>query len=297
MNRCRGTLRMRSRIRRSAIPCSCRRSTSRSRVRADVMPMPLRRGPSMKLVKIKPPLEVGQGCMASQIDLQRSYGREPFSNGVKIRAGPGVLPGARVANPVYVAAARVLRPDDGLGAMPAAQPSYPYAAQLSVRQVRHIDIEYHRPLLRTTQGVLRHSPHQLRSNLCGQAKIARAVRRQAQRYGDGRQAEKAAFDGGRDRARVQGIVAEIGAVIDAGHDDVVFKIEQSRDRQMYAIGRRAVDVVGVRVIARGAHRYIESQRIARPAAVSVGRNYGDGPQGFDRPPECRQALGPIAVVI
>src|SRR5271163_268465 len=108
MNRCRGTLRMRSRIRRSEIPCCCRRNTSRSRVRADVMPMPLRRGPSRKLVKIKPPLEVGQGGMAGQIDLQRSYGRVPFSDGVKIRTGPGVLPGAGVANPADVAAARVL---------------------------------------------------------------------------------------------------------------------------------------------------------------------------------------------
>src|SRR5271170_6153653 len=175
MNRCRGTLRTRSRIRRSAIPCSCSRCTSRSRVRADVMPMPLRRGPSMKLLKIEPPLEAQQRVMARQIDLQRRDRREPFSDSVKVRARPRVLTGAGIAHPVYVAAPRILRLDDGLGAVPAAQAGYLDAAQLPIRQIRNIDIEDDRALLRAPQRFLRHASHQLRGQLCGQAKIARAV--------------------------------------------------------------------------------------------------------------------------
>src|SRR5271165_3972265 len=130
MNRCRGTLRMRSRIRRSAIPCSCSRCTSRSRVRAEVMPMPLKRGPSMKLVKIEPPLEIRKRRMAGQIDLQRSDGRITLRDSVEVRAGARVLSGACIAHPVYVAAARILHFDDGLGAMPAAEARHLDAAQL-----------------------------------------------------------------------------------------------------------------------------------------------------------------------
>src|ERR1700685_1351729 len=167
MNRCRGTLLLRSRMRRSAMPCSCSRSTSRSRVRAEVMPMPLKRGPSMKLVKIEPPLETYERVMASQVDLQRSYGREPFRNGVKVRARPCVLSRTRIANPVYVAAARILRFDDGLGAVPAAEARHLDAAQLPVRQIRHIDVEDHGPLLRAAQRILRHSAHQLRRQFRG----------------------------------------------------------------------------------------------------------------------------------
>ena len=73
------------------------------------------------------------------------------------------------------------------------------------------------------------------------------------------QAEKSALDGGRYRARVQGVVAEIGAIVDPRHDDVVLKIEQAGNCQMHTIGRRAVDVVRIRVKTRRAHRDIEGQ--------------------------------------
>src|SRR5277367_3846635 len=114
MNKCRGTLRIRSNTRASVMPCSCRRCTKRSRVRAEVMPIPLSRGPSMKLLMREPLLQFGQSRMARQIDLQRRDGREAFGHGVKIRAGSGVLACPGVAHPVDVAAARVLRLDDGL---------------------------------------------------------------------------------------------------------------------------------------------------------------------------------------
>src|SRR3982075_1313681 len=124
MNRCRGTLRIRSSTRRSVIPCSCKRCTRRSRVRAQVMPIPLRRGPSMKLLKLEPLLQFGQSGMTRQIDLQRSDGRKAFGHGMKIRPGPGVLAGTGVSHPVDIAAPGIFRLDDRLAAMAAAEPRH-----------------------------------------------------------------------------------------------------------------------------------------------------------------------------
>src|ERR1700722_389218 len=141
MNKCRGTFWIRSSTRRSMIPCSCRRCTSRSRVRAEVMPMPLSRGPSMKLFKLEPLLQFGQSGMPGQIDLQGRDGREALGHGMKIRTGSGVLARSGVAHPVDIAAARILGLHDGLAAMAAAEAGDPDAAQLTVRQIRYVDIE------------------------------------------------------------------------------------------------------------------------------------------------------------
>src|SRR5580692_5524198 len=141
MNRCLGTLRTRSSTRRSTIPCSCRRCTGRSRVRAEVMPMPLSRGPSMKLLKLEPFLQLGQRCMTGQIDLQGSDGGKPFRHGMEVRARSRVLAIAGIADPVHIAPPRIFCPHDGLAAMAAAEAGHLEAAELAVRQVRHVDIE------------------------------------------------------------------------------------------------------------------------------------------------------------
>src|ERR1700678_553457 len=124
MNRCRGTLRMRSNTRGSAMPCSCSRCTQRARARAQVMPIPLKRGPSMKLLKLEPALELVQSRVARQIDLQRRDGRETVGNRMKIGARPGILAGAGGSHPIHVAASRVLGGDDRHGAMAAGEARY-----------------------------------------------------------------------------------------------------------------------------------------------------------------------------
>src|ERR1700730_11485844 len=133
MNRCRGTFRIRSSTRRSVMPCSCKRCTRRSRVRAEVMPIPLSRGPSMKLLKVEPLLQIGQSGMTLQIDLQGRDGREALGHGMKIRAGSGVLAGTGIAHPIDIAASRIFRLHDRLAAMTAAEPRHSDAPQLAVR--------------------------------------------------------------------------------------------------------------------------------------------------------------------
>src|ERR1700688_1567831 len=135
MNKCRGTLRIRSSTLRSVMPCSCKRCTRGSRVRAEVMPIPLRRGPSMKLLKLEPLLQFGQSGMTGQIDLQGSDGCETLGDRMKIRTGSGILAGPGVAHPVDIAAARIFRLHDRLAAVAAAEPRHLDAPQLAVGQI------------------------------------------------------------------------------------------------------------------------------------------------------------------
>src|SRR5438552_13894905 len=97
---------------------------SLSRVRADVMPMPDIRGPSMDLLNPEPSAEFRQRRVPGQVDLQRRDRGVPFGDGVKVRAGPGILAGAGIAHPIYLPAPRVARPHDGLAAMAVAKASH-----------------------------------------------------------------------------------------------------------------------------------------------------------------------------
>jgi hypothetical protein len=60
--------------------------------------MPLSRGPSMKLLKLEPFVQLGQRRMTGQIDLQGSDGSKPFRHGMEIRARSGILATAGIAH-------------------------------------------------------------------------------------------------------------------------------------------------------------------------------------------------------
>ena len=66
---------------------------------------------------------------------------------------------------------------------------------------------------------------------------------------------------------------------------------------MHAVGGRAVDIKRVGVVLRGPHRHIERERIARAAAVAVGRDDRHRTQGPDRDAERRQTLGAVTIVV
>ena len=109
---------------------------------------------------------------------------------------------------------------------------------------------------------LREQPqHQLARDARGGRKVrAGAATLRHERHGDGGQAEKAALDGRSDRARVEHVVPEVGAVVDARYDHVELEFEQARDRKVDTVGRRAVDhVPGVLVHALHAQRHLERQ--------------------------------------
>jgi hypothetical protein len=97
----------------------------------------------------------------------------------------------------------------------------------------------------------------------------------AQRNGQRRNAEQETLGGGGDGARIDRVVAHVGADIDSRHHHVRQPVEHAGHRQMDAVGRRAIDVVEAVRRALQRQRAIERQRIARAAAVTLGRHHGD----------------------
>ncbi len=236
--------------------------------------------------------------MARQIDLQRSDGREPFCNGVKVRARPCVLSGTRISHPVDVAAARILGLDDGLGAVPAAEARHLDAAQLPVRQIRHIDVEDHRPLLRALQRILRHSPHELRRHLARRRRKLRGL--SGVRHSDTAMAGNPRNRPSTAAATVPEYSVSSPRLAPSLTPDTTMSCSKSNNPEIARCTQSVgvpLTIVSIGVVPRGAHRHIEGQRIARSAAIAVRSHDGDGAQWLDRPPECRQALGSVAVVI
>src|SRR6266403_1139482 len=75
------------------------------------------------------------------------------------------------------------------------------------------------------------------------------------------------------------------------------KVEQTGNRQMHAVGRRPIDVVGVSVITRRTHRHVEGEGVARAAAIPIRSHDGHGAHRPHRSRKCGQALGTVAIVI
>jgi hypothetical protein len=95
------------------------------------------------------------------------------------------------------------------------------------------------------------------------------------REGDGRNAEQVALHRRAHRAGVDGVVAHVGAVVDAAHHQVGPVAQQARERDVHAVGRRAVDVakaVGASLTYSGA---LQRQRVRLGAVVVLGRDHLD----------------------
>jgi hypothetical protein len=119
-----------------------------------------------------------------------------------------------------------------------------------------------------------------------------------QRQRNCRQAEETTFDRGCYGARVQHVVAEVRAVVDAGDDHVVLFFEQAGDREMHAIRRCAVEHEVLALAERQhAQRHVESERVAGAAAVAVGRDDSDLAQLGQGIAQCSDPVGAIAVVV
>ena len=92
-------------------------------------------------------------------------------------------------------------------------------------------------------------------------------------------------------------LAHVGAVIDAGDNHVGEVVEHAGDSKVYAVRRRAVDMVETVGRALQRERTIERQRIACTTAIPLGRHHRDlakRAQGFG---ERRNTRGEITVVV
>lgn len=110
-----------------------------------------------------------------------------------------------------------------------------------------------------------------------------------QGYGYRRQPEATPFHGRRDGAGIEDIVTEICAVIDPGHHHVRVGVEQTGDSKMDAVSRRSIDKKYVWRRLEDPQRSIESQGVAGPTAIALGRDDNDISQWLQR---CGQCLDP-----
>jgi hypothetical protein len=76
-----------------------------------------------------------------------------------------------------------------------------------------------------------------------------------------------------DGTRIDHVVAEIGAVIDARHHQVRLIVEESRQREVHAIGRRTIDLVAILPVLLDPERGRQGQRIARSRTIPIRRDH------------------------
>ena len=152
-------------------------------------------------------------------------------------------------------------------------------------------------------GSVEQVPHQLGreggdgAEVEAAADVAHAAARGLLREGNGRDAEDDSLEGGGDRARVGDVVAEVGAVVDPGDDQVGPVADQAQLGEAHAVDRRAVGRVALVAIAE--LDLLDRQRRARGdaarggAAVGVGGDHVDlDPLDLAQRPSARCSPGP-----
>jgi hypothetical protein len=99
-------------------------------------------------------------------------------------------------------------------------------------------------------------------------------------------------------ARIQGVVAEIAAGIDAGNDHIRQLVEQPGEGQVHAVGRRAVHAVEVTDSALDVQRVHQRERVRGAAAITVRRDDSElVATGTQLLGQATQARGHTAIVV
>src|SRR5215831_14996959 len=208
----------------------------------------------------------------SQVHLQRSQRHALRSDGVEIGSGACVLRAAGRAHPVHGLAARRRGLDGWLGLVAPAEPRDLEALQGFVGDIGHVDVEQDGLAQRSLLEALDQVARDPRRGLVVPPRLA------GERDRERRDPEQVALGRRRDRSRVDRIVAHVGPEIDARYDDVRHLIEQAGDRQMYAVGGRAVHKAEpVRRFAHG-QGPVEGEGIRRAAEVALRCDYGNASQ-------------------
>jgi hypothetical protein len=103
--------------------------------------------------------------------------------------------------------------------------------------------------------------------------------------------------GGTHGARVDGVVAHVGAVVDAGDDQIGAVTQQTRQRNVHAVRRRAVDIA--KAVGRAVHveRRMQGQRIGLGAVVVLGSDHLNLGNVLERFMERHDARCLVAVVV
>jgi hypothetical protein len=123
------------------------------------------------------------------------------------------------------------------------------------------------------------------------------------RDGDRRDTEDDPLERGRDGAGVGDVVAQVRAVVDAGHDQLGLEVDQAEGREAHAVDRRAVGGEAAGSVAEldllDPERVVRRDAARGGRAVRVGRNHGQLDPGHleEGAPQRVQADGADPVVV
>ena len=201
---------------------------------------------------------------------------------------PLVLP---FLDPVVRASARV---DPFVHHRDVIAPGLHRDAEALIGPVRHVDVE-EREL---RDAVLEHLLRDDRGRARRGAKLEFIAPVEILcRHGDCRNPEQRALERTGHRARIRHIVAEIPSLVDARDDEIGLLLDDVRDRQVHAVGRRAVDAVGLRPDRLDAQRTAQRERVADRARLLHRRDDRHISEMSQRRRERLDTLGVHAIVV
>ena len=175
--------------------------------------------------------------------------------------------------------------------MPPSQPRHLVPLQLLIRHGRNVDVEQHR--LRPGIGQLPH--HQLARHTHRRVQVRIALVHQ--REGDGGHTQQVAFGGGCHRAGIDGVVAHVGAVVNARDHQVRRPVQQAGDGHVHAVGGRAIDEMEAVGCLAHRQRPAQRERVGRARTVALRREDDDFSQIGQRAGQRLDARRKITVII
>src|SRR5450830_18585 len=216
---------------------------------------------------LQPAIETTEGITEGAIELQRGNRDIALHHRMKVGARAAVFGIARGGDPITFLATWVdhLQRRRGTGAM--AQARELDAANMLDGQIGDIDVK-HRPR-RQIEGTV--GFHQLARKIGGSRQVIQLAR--GQREGERGPTQEAPFKGCRHGTGIQHVISQVGTKVDARHHQIRLLIQQTVDRQVYAVGGGAVHAD--KAIGQNVHvqRTVERQRTAGAALVLVGGNH------------------------
>ena len=159
------------------------------------------------------------------------------------------------------------------------------------RTIRHVDVQQR---IRR-QPAIEHLRDQPRRELGGRSEIE--LRATGERDRERGNAEQRSLHRRRYRARVGDVVAEIRALVDARDHQAWARRQDPGDREIHAVGRRAVDreLTGRDLL--DPQRAMQRQRVPGRALLAIRRHHEDLPEGLESTRESLDALRANAVVV
>jgi hypothetical protein len=171
--------------------------------------------------------------MVGQVHLERRDGHPPLRHRMEIGALAGFARITGRPDPVDRLAAGIGLGDDRRTGMPAPQPGGGPGQLVGIGPVRDVHVEQpgrDRACLRQQgQDGFHHPPRRAG----GGVQVGPALLGLAE--GDGRDAEQIAFHGGRDGAGIQGVIAHVGPLVDAGEHQIRPFRQQPGERDVHAV--------------------------------------------------------------